>query len=556
LIQRIILICLELAGALALFMYGMQLTSDGIQRAAGDRLQKTVNFMTKNTFFATITGVLVTILIQSSSATTVMVVSFVNAGLLTLVQSIGVIMGANIGTTLTGWIVAAIGIQKYSIVALAVPIFGLGFYMSLIKKRGDAFRSYGEALMGFALIFLGLEFLSKAIPDPSGDALLFLQDFAGKGWITIIACVLVGAVFTMLINASSATIAIVIGLSAKGIINFEMAAAITLGANIGTTFDSFLVSLGANINAKRAAWAHIIFNIFGTLWVVMLFKPFLAFVDFAVPGEITVLSAGAHIAMMHTLFNAANTVVLFPFARQYAALVTWLIKEKKGAAAEQPLVYIPGPFLSAPELNIVQARKDIADMADVALSMFSSYRKARTEPPADIDAVVERFVRQEAYADSMREGISKLLLDIARQDITEKTRENIGHKLRVVSELEIITDDCLTLIYHEEKSLKKKLPFEKKDMAKLEPYSLLVEDFLRFVKEKIHGPINEEELKVAFDFEEKIDAFRTDLKKIARKRLKAGAEVRSELLFIDTIRVIENIGDSAYSISEALREMR
>ncbi|HQL33542.1 MAG TPA: Na/Pi symporter, partial [Treponemataceae bacterium] len=280
----IIVIVFKLLGALGLFMFGMELSSTGIQRAAGDRLQGTVNFMTRNRFVAVFTGVLVTVVIQSSSATTVMVVSFVNAGLLNLVQAIGVIMGANIGTTLTGWIIAAVGVQKFSIAAIAVPLFGLGFFMSLMKQKGDTVVSYGEGLMGFAMIFLGLEYLAKAIPDPSPDALLFLKNFADKGWFAILVCVLVGTVFTMLINASSATIAIVIGLSAKGILSFEMAAAITLGANIGTTFDSFLVSLGTNTNAKRAAWAHILFNVIGTVWVVVVLRPFITLVDWITPG--------------------------------------------------------------------------------------------------------------------------------------------------------------------------------------------------------------------------------------------------------------------------------
>ncbi|HPX46943.1 MAG TPA: Na/Pi symporter, partial [Treponemataceae bacterium] len=184
----IIVIVFKLLGALGLFMFGMELSSTGIQRAAGDRLQGTVNFMTRNRFVAVFTGVLVTVVIQSSSATTVMVVSFVNAGLLNLVQAIGVIMGANIGTTLTGWIIAAVGVQKFSIAAIAVPLFGLGFFMSLMKQKGDTVVSYGEGLMGFAMIFLGLEYLAKAIPDPSPDALLFLKNFADKGWFAILVC--------------------------------------------------------------------------------------------------------------------------------------------------------------------------------------------------------------------------------------------------------------------------------------------------------------------------------------------------------------------------------
>jgi len=553
---KIFLIALELAGALALFMYGMQLTSDGIQRAAGDRLQKTVNFMTRNRFFATITGVLVTILIQSSSATTVMVVTFVNAGLLSLVQSIGVIMGANIGTTLTGWIIAAVGIKKYSIIALAVPIFGLGFFMSLMKKKGDAWRSYGEALMGFALIFLGLEFLAKAIPDPSGEALLFLQGFADKGWIAILVCVLVGAVFTMLINASSATIAIVIGMAAKGIITFEMAAAITLGANIGTTFDSFLVSLGGNTNAKRAAWAHIMFNIVGTVWVVAVFRPFLAFVDWITPGEINAATAGVHIAMLHTMFNTANTIVLFPFTRQYAALVTRLIKAKPDEAGARRIISYQAPLMATPELNLVSARKEISDMAGIARAMFARYRVAVTNPPADMEAEVDWFRREETFADQMQEELTTFLLETTRHDPSEKTQENIHRLLRVVDELENITDCCMNLIYLVERHGRKKLVLHEGEMAALEPFLVIAEDFLRFVEGNATSRIDDEQLKLASDMEDRIDAFRNELRKKSRKRLSAGAEVKAELLFMDMIRHIEKMGDHSFSIAEALREMR
>jgi len=270
----IIRMIFEMAGALALFMFGMQLSSDGIQRAAGDKLQRTVNFMTKNTVMATITGMIITILIQSSSATSVMMVSFVNAGLLNLVQSIGVMLGSNIGTTLTGWLVAVAGLKKFSVVSLAIPIFGIGFFMSLAKKRGTVFTSTGEALMGFSLLFLGLEFMANAIPNPSNDLILKLQAFEGKGWIAILAGIGIGCVFTMLINASSATIAITIGFAMKGIISYDTAAAIVLGANVGTTFDSFLASIGTNTAAKRSAWGNIIFNIAGALIIALLFRPF------------------------------------------------------------------------------------------------------------------------------------------------------------------------------------------------------------------------------------------------------------------------------------------
>ncbi len=557
--MQLLAMVFELVGGLAMFMYGMELTSEGIQRAAGDRLQRVVNFMTMNRVVAVLTGALVTILIQSSSATSVMVVSFVNAGLLSLVQAIGVIMGANIGTTLTGWIIAAVGVQKFSIAAIAVPAFGLGFFMTVMKKRSDSFRSYGQALMGFAMIFLGLGFLSKAIPKPSGEFLYFLQNLSSRGFLSVIAAVLVGAVFTILVNASSATQAIVIALSAQGILDFRMAAAITLGANIGTTFDAFLASISpnANTNARRSGWAHILFNIIGSLWVLLVFEPFLALVDLCVPGPITAASAGAHLAMFHTLFNAANTVVLLPFVRQYAALLERLLKERpEEAEARAKLSYLPIPLMDSPELSLLHARKELGDMASLARSMFSRFRGDLKACPDDLDAEVEWFRRYETYADEMQEELARFLLEITRQDVREKTQANIAQLLRVVDELENVTDSCMSLSLLLERCDKKGLSLEKAELEAMAPYTLLVDEFLRFVGDQVGGPMDEASLQLAAEFEDRVDAFRKELKKIARKRLKAGADVKTELIFIDMVRHIEKIGDYAYSIAEALREMK
>ena len=552
----IIFICFKLLGALALFMYGMQLSSNGIQRAAGDKLQGTVNFMTKNRLFAVFTGMLITVLIQSSSATTVMVVSFVNAGLLTLFQAIGVIMGANIGTTLTGWIIAAVGIQKFSIALLAVPLFGVGFFMSLMKKNGDAFVSYGEGFMGFAMIFLGLEYLSKAIPDPSGDALLFLAEFANKGWLAIVVCVIVGTIFTMLINASSATLAIVIGLASKGIINFEMAAAITLGANIGTTFDSFLVSLGANTNAKRAAWAHIMFNVIGTVWVVIVLRPFIRLVDWITPGEIDAATAGTHIAMMHTMFNLANTLVLLPFVKQYANLLERIIKSKPGEDDLAKLHYRPATLLASPELNLAQARSELAELARIADTLFTRLRSELLETNGWNPERLEYYERHCAYTTSMKEGLSKFLLEIARQDISDKTHDNISLLIRLVSDFENMCYACFSIASIKEKGSRKNMFFGEEEIQQLEPFTALTHNFLLFSKSKIGKPLSEEDLALAVDYENRVDACRSELKKIARRRIKKGSDVKAELMFIDLIRHIEKIGDNAYSVAVTLREMK
>ena len=551
-----IAICFKLLGALALFMFGMHLSSDGFQRAAGDRLQGALNFMTKNRLIAVVTGAVVTVLIQSSSATTVMAVTFANAGLLSLVQTIGVIMGANIGTTITGWIIAAVGIQTFSVSLLAVPLFGIGFFMSVAKRRGDAFVSYGQALMGFALIFFGLEYLSKAIPEPSPDALLFLHDFANRGWIAVVVCVLAGITFTMLIHASSATIAIVIGLVAKGVISFEMAAAITLGSNIGTTIDSFLISMNANVNGRRAAWAHICFNVFGTFLVLAVWRPFLLLVDFVTPGAITVASAGAHIAMFHTMFNIVNTIVLMPLVSQYARALTRLVKPRPGEDACGRLCYRAAPLLATPGLNVTTARHDIGELAGVSERMFERLRANLMGNEPHEEETLASFTQLREYAVSMQEGISKFLLKITRQDINDKTRENIGVMLRMAQDFESVAISCENMAIVQEKALRKKQTFAKEEIEQLEPFTALVCDFLAFVRTRLDHALSEEELAQATNFENQVDAIRADLKRMARKRIKAGNDVKTELTFIDLIRHIEKIGDHAYSIAIDLSELK
>jgi phosphate:Na+ symporter len=548
-----------LLGGLSIFMYGMQLASDGIQRAAGDRLQRAVNFMTKNRFMAVLTGAILTILIQSSSATSVMVVSFVNAGLLSLVQAIGVIMGSNIGTTFTGWIIAAAGVKSFHIEALALPVFALGFFMSILKKKSSSFASAGHALMGFAMIFLGLSILSSSVPKPSGETLLFLKGFSNYGFLAVLVCVLVGMVFTVLIHASSATLAIVIALASEGVIDFRMAAALTLGANIGTTVDAFLASIAPNAtaNAKRAGWAHILFNVFGTLWVVAIFDPFLRLVDWITPGAITPATMGAHIAMLHTIFNTVNTIVLLPLINQYARLLEKLFKDKPQPEGVPPcLAYIAGPVMDSPELNLLHARKEISNMAGIARKMFERFRKDIREEPEDMEAEIEWFRGFETYADGMQEELSKFLLVVTSQNVNAKTQGNIQYMLHVVDDLESITDSCLSLAYLIERRTNKGLKIDETEIDGIVPANKTADDFLGFVAEKVNSHIGEEELAVAADFEAKLDTFRNDLKKMARKRLKAGADVKTELLFIDMTRHIEKIGDYAYSIAQSLREMR
>ncbi len=550
--MNIVMILIELAGSLGLFLYGMKILSEGIQRAAGDGLKRTLNLMTGNTLKALLTGLGITAVIQSSSATTVMVVSFVNAGLLTVVQAAGVIFGANIGTTVTAWIVSLIGF-KFEIAALALPMIGLGFIMMMGAKPKSRVRDYGEAVLGFGLLFLGLNFLSHAIPKPSADIIRFLTDVSNLGVLSILIAAATGTVLTVLVHSSSASTAIVITLAVEGVIDFNMAAGLVLGCNIGTTIDALLASIGARTNARRAAWIHILFNVLGSVWAIILFKPFTALINVLAGGT----TIAQHIAMMHTVFNVINALLFAPFAAQFANLVSLFIKAKPGEdALPRKLEYVAAPLMDSPELNLLRAQKEISDMAGLCGTMFGRWRGLIKQKPEELSEDVEAFRVMEDYADQMRDELSGFLLECAGHDMSADSQRDIGVMLRMVVDLEDITDDCFSLIMLLEKASERGLVLDKDEMESLGPYTLLVENFLRFVQENIKGRIDAEQLATAQQLEDSIDDLRSALKKKARKRLQAGANVKSELLFMDIVRHIEKIGDRAYGVSQALREIK
>ncbi len=552
--MAIIVIVLELVGALGLFLYGMQVLSDSIQRAAGERLKGALNFMTGKPLAAVLTGIGVTTLVQSSSASTVMVVSFVNAGLLSLKQAIGVIFGANIGTTTTAWIVSLVGF-KFSMSLIAVPLVGIGFVMATFVKTRRRVKDWGETLIGFGILFIGLDFLSHAIPKPGPEVLHFLAEFSNLGYAATLIGVLIGTLFTVLVHSSSASTAVFITLAVEGVVDFRLAAALVLGANIGTTIDAFLASIGTKVAARRTAWVHILFNVIGTVWAVALFGPFLKLVDLMWPGPVEA-NVAQHIAMLHTVFNTINTILFFPFMTQFTALVTRLVKEKPGEDERSRLVYVAAPIVSSPELNLLTAQKEIADMAGLARDMFARVRDDTRNPAADHAANLEEYGRLENYADQMREELARFLLECAGREMSETSQNNVGLMLRIVDDLESVTDQAYSLALIIERTRKKGIALPKDEIDSLQPYGLIVEQFLRFVSDNVNKPITEEQLAVAAEYEDKIDAMRDELKRRARKRLSAGAEVKAELAIIDLVRHIEKIGDHAFGVARALREFR
>ncbi|MDR1956556.1 MAG: Na/Pi cotransporter family protein [Treponema sp.] len=549
----------RISGSLGLFLYGMKVMSDGIQHTAGSRLQRVLGFMTGNRGSAVLTGCAVTAIIQSSSATTVMVVSFVNAGLLTLTQAIGVIMGANIGTTVTGWIVSLVGFTL-SISALALPAIGLGFVMRILKWKH---RDLGEVILGFGLLFLGLDFLTQSMPKLSPEALSFIGSVSNRGFVSMLIGTGIGLLMTVITHSSSASTAIMLTMAHSSLIGYPMAAAMILGANIGTTIDAALASIGTKTAARQAALVHVLFNVLGTIWALICFQPLLWIVDWVTPGSVTGTGITTHLAMFHTIFNVLNTLLFFPFVKPFAALVTVLIKDRPETGASRApcpytLEYKSGSIQDTPEFNILQAEKEIRDMAGLVASMYGkiiapfSFLQQDTDKEHAVASLLQDMEQQEQYADQMREELTRFLIECTRQQLSPESERKVSLLLRIVADLEEVSDECYRVGLLLERSVKKNLPFKQKETEALTPYMGMVEASLHFVQEHLGSSLSQEQLVYAQELEDKIDKSQNKLRKLGRKRIEAGQDVKTELLFIDLVRRIEQIGDYCYDISVAL----
>ena len=570
--MALVSILLRMIGGLCMFLLGMKMMGDGIQQSAGDRLRKTLNYMTGNRFTGVLTGFVVTGIVQSSSAVTVMVVSFVNAGLLTLTQSIGVIMGANIGTTVTAWIVSLIGFSL-NISNLAMPAVGIGFVMSVIKWKH---KSIGDVIMGFGFLFLGLYFLTQ---EMSGLSTVIPFDaigaFSHMGFSAILIGAGAGFIMTLLFHSSSATTAMVLTMVFSNIVTYEMAAGMVLGANIGTTIDAVLASIGAKTAAKRAAIVHVLFNVIGTLWALPMLKPLLLLVDYITPGSPIGAGATAHLAMLHTVFNTINTILFLPFVNHFAKLVTLIVREKPEEGNEH---YVFAAFSSGKsvttELKIIRVEKEIRDMADIASSMYARFseglRSLRETGGADggvsdgtndndnirgndrhdaIAKLCEEMQEKETYTDEMREVLTGVLIECTRTQLNIRTEQRITHLLRIINGIEEMTDECYSISRLLEKSVRKNRIFKKEEMDELVPYVYNVEKFLSLLQMQLSSKSTAELAVQTMELEGEINSTRKKLQKLSRKRIQAGMDVQTELIFIDLVRRIERLGDYCASIT-------
>ncbi|MCL2042896.1 MAG: Na/Pi cotransporter family protein [Treponema sp.] len=547
---------LRMAGGLCMFLFGMKIMSEGIQRSAGDRLRRTLNFMTGNRFSGVLTGFAVTAIIQSSSATTVMVVSFVNAGLLTLAQSIGVIMGANIGTTVTAWIVSLLGFSL-NISDLALPAVGIGFVMSIAKWKH---KSIGEVVLGFGFLFMGLFYLTQEM-SLINHLIDFniIGTFRDMGFGAVLIGAGAGLVMTMLLHSSSATTAITLTMAFNNIITFEMAAGMVLGSNVGTTVDAVLAAIGSKTAAKQAALVHVLLNVIGTCWALPLLRPLLALVAVLTPADPVGAGATMHLAMLHTVFNSINVILFLPFVEQFSKLVSVIIRDApEGENRQYKFAYLDSPRTGTPELNILRAEKEIRDMAGIVSSMYAGFctflrdLHETSDKENAVGKLLEELKQQENYVDEMRETLTAFLIECTRKQLNPRSERRVSRLLQITGDIEEMSDECYGISRLLERSVRKNRMFKKEEIDDLVPYVNQVEEFLCLLHEKLGQGMSVTSTILSKKVETNITKSRKQLQKLSRKRIEAGKDVQTELLFIDLVRRIEKLGDYCVNIAEKL----
>ena len=562
-----------LFGALGMFLYGMNLMSSGLQKTAGGRMRAILGSMTSNRFKSVLTGLGITSVIQSSSATTVMVVGFVNAGLLMLEQAIGVIMGANIGTTVTAWLISLLGF-KMDISVLAVPLMAVGVVLSLskIEKR----RNVSEFIIGFSLLFLGLSLMKNSVPDlqQTPEVLSFIQTWSNFGFWSVLIFMVFGTLLTLVLQSSSATMALTLIMLNLGWLPFDMAAAMVLGENIGTTITANIAAAVANTNAKRAALAHTLFNLFGVVWALILFKPFTALIGVIIeamgyPNPDTMTYSGNEalsadnataalygLSMLHTLFNTFNTCILIWFVPQIAKIVTLAIKSKGNK--EEDVVHLKfidaGPMGTA-ELAIEQAKNETIHFGKILrneLEYIKSAIHATTE--ADFEFYRGKLVKYEEISDRIEYEIASFLNALPQDSISEKTRTQSKALFKIIGEMESLGDsgEAVSRILSRRNEHGKR--FTDKSVAEIDSMLQLLDNAYAIMIANLEkGFDGTPDVKLAVEAEVELNEKRNRLREQEIRNIEEGTEsYTSSVYYIDLISEIERMGDYIINISQAL----
>lgn len=552
---------LRLIGSLALFLYGMKIMSEGLQKFAGDSLRKILTAMTTNRVTGVLTGVLITALIQSSSATTVMVVSFVNAGLLTLTQSIGVIMGANIGTTVTAWIISALGF-KVDISAFALPL--LAFAIPLFFSGKSSRKSVGEFIFGFSFLFMGLANLKNNAPDLSAnpDMLAFVQNYTDMGFFSILLFLFIGAILTMIVQASAATMAITLIMCANGWIDYHLGVALVLGENIGTTITANLAALTANTQARRAALAHLMFNLFGVAWVLIVFYPFTGAVSWFVTHVMKVtdpaVAVSFKLAAFHTAFNISNTFIMIWFVNVIEKTVCGIIRTKQ-EDEEYRLSYITGGMLSTAELSILQAQKEITLFAERTTKMFGMVKELLYEK--DENNFLKTYSRVEKYeniSDRMEIEIANYLTQVAEGRLSSEGKEEIRILLRAVSEIESIADSCNNLARSIKRRNEFKSVFTEDQNRHIDQMFKLVSSALDRMNAIMHkSDLNPNDINESYNIENEINNYRNQLKARNIEDINNKLyQYQDGVYYMDMVSESEKLGDYVINVVQALIEKK
>lgn len=576
---------LKLIGSLTLFLYGMKLMSESLQKLAGNKMRQILTAMTANRFTGVLTGVFITALIQSSSATTVMVVSFVNAGLLDLVGSIGVILGANVGTTITSWLVAVLGLGKFSMSDLALPIIGCTLPLLFSQKRSR--KNWGEMFVGFGLLFLALRFLQEAMPTnlqdyPGvGD---FIQKISNLGFRSWMIFLLIGAVLTTIFQSSSATVALTLVICAKGWIGYEDAAAMIMGENIGTTITANLAAAVANVQAKRAALAHFTINVFGVIWLFFIFDPFLHFIgDLSVtlhlshynpiysdpellnstfnPEERASVLTSIHAAMplvlslFNTLAKGINVLILIWFTKILAKIVSRILPLKPGDDSFT-LKHIKIGLLSTPDASLFQAKQEITLYAQNTFSMFKRMLQAFEMSKSDYEKEFDKLQLMEDESDQVEVDIADYLTKVSESRLTTENSQRVRAMFKIVSEIESVADSILNVAKAIMRRNNQGVVFPETLHTKLFHMFSLVENSIEMMCHNLTLEYKDVNPKKAYEIEQAINNYRTLLQ---QEHLIAIEEKNYDysigILYTDIFAECEKIGDYTINVTEAMKEI-
>ena len=553
---------LNILGALAFFIFGMKMMSDGIQKAAGGSLKKILEAMTKNRFLGVVSGFLVTTLVQSSSATTVMTVSFVNAGLVSLTQSAGILLGANIGTTITAWLVDRLGFEVDISVA-CLPLIALSVPMLFAKRKRIKF--YGEFILGFAILFWGLHELKDAVPKGSPEALQFLEAYADGGFLSNIFFIGVGTLLTVIVQSSSAAMTLTITLAVSGIIPFEIAAAIVLGENIGTTITAWLASIPGNVHAKRAARIHSLFNIIGVVWMIILISffvdlpPIIQWINQTILRDNTdILSPdgrGRGIAIFHTMFNVVNVAILIWFIPWLVNTATKLVKSKGEEDEVFKLDYIGEGLLPSNELSLMEAKKEVRQFAYTTSKMNTLIRALVKENESKkFGKLVTKIKNFEEVTDRFEEEIAKYLVKIGQGALTENLALRIQALHKIIANLERVGDIYYRMSLTLEKKRNSKVWFTQSQRNELYGYLDLIDKIFAEVQKHLDAEFESIPLETSIIMEKENYKLEKRLRKLHIEELEKGEyDFKSGMHYRDLFMACEKVGDHLINVSEAMQ---